>query len=124
MMDLSLDQQAALEAILEWRESEPFGDNQYITLGGYAGTGKTTLIARLGEAWEDVATVAVCGKAAHVLRSKGVPAQTAHSLIYVPAPCPGGGVRFHRRRSLPGVQTIIVDEASMVDHVLFSDLTA
>jgi exodeoxyribonuclease-5 len=123
--ELSADQRTALDSILEWRERAPHGDKQYLTLGGYAGTGKTTLIARLNQLWEDVATVAFCGKAAHVLRSKGVvDAQTAHSLLYVPAPCLGGGVRFRKRRSLPGMQTIIVDEASMIDHVLFADLTS
>jgi exodeoxyribonuclease-5 len=122
-VEFSKDQQAALDEILDWRARDPRGDNQYLTLGGYAGTGKTTLIAYLASTWPGVATVAVCGKAAHVLRLKGVPnAQTAHSLLYVPMPSIGGGVRYRKRSYLPGVETIIVDEASMIDHVLFRDL--
>ena len=42
-MELSADQQKALSALLKW-----FGDpkrEQFITLGGYAGTGKTSLIS-------------------------------------------------------------------------------
>lgn len=121
-VELSTDQHAALDAILEWRDRNPRGDNQYLTLGGYAGTGKTTLISYLTNTWPGVATVAVCGKAAHVLRSKGVYAQTVHSLLYVVVPSVGGGVRYRRRPDLPGVETIIVDEASMIDHLLYTDL--
>jgi exodeoxyribonuclease-5 len=122
-VEFSPDQQAALDAILEWRRGRPRGNDQYLTLGGYAGTGKTTLIAYLAQEWPDTAVVAFCGKAAHVLRQKGVNAQTAHSLLYVPRER-GIGVRFVKRRWLPDVQTIIVDEASMIDHVLFADLVS
>jgi exodeoxyribonuclease-5 len=94
--DPSPDQQAALNAILEWRDTNPRGDKQYLTLGGYAGTGKSTLVAHLAKTWVDVAVVALCGKAAHVLRTKGVPAQTIHSLIYAPIKI-GGRVRYQRR---------------------------
>jgi exodeoxyribonuclease-5 len=121
-VEFTADQEDAIDAILEWRAGNPHGDNQYLTLGGYAGTGKTTLIAYLADHWEGVATVAVCGKAAHVLRLKGVNARTAHSLLYVPMPSIARGVRYRKRSDLPGVKTIIVDEASMIDHVFFRDL--
>lgn len=119
----SPDQQAALDVILEWRANNPRGDNQYLTFGGYAGTGKTTLISYLCGEWQGTATAAVCGKAAQVLRSKGVDASTVHSLIYMPIRT-NGHVRFVRKNWLPGVRTIIVDEASMIDHLLFQDLLA
>ena len=83
-LELSPDQQAALDAILKWRAGNPSGDDQFLTLGGYAGTGKTTLISCLAGEWPNVAVAAFSGKAAHVLRSKGVEATTIHSLIYVP----------------------------------------
>jgi exodeoxyribonuclease-5 len=117
--DFSPDQEAALWTIREWRDRPRA--RQYLTLGGFAGTGKTTLIAHLCDEWHDVAVCALAGKAAHVLRSKGAAATTIHSLIYFPYRA-GGRVRFHRRRFLEGVEVIIVDEASMVDHVLLQDL--
>jgi exodeoxyribonuclease-5 len=121
-LDFSTDQQAALDAILDWRARGPRGDDQVLTLGGFAGTGKTTVIAYLAETWQGVAVAAFCGKAAHVLRSKGVDATTIHSLIYVPVKAAGGATRFRKRRSLDGVWTLIIDEASMIDHVLHADL--
>jgi exodeoxyribonuclease-5 len=119
-IDLSTDQEAALDAVLRWRD-QARGEDQYFTLGGYAGTGKTTLVSHLVNLWPGVACVALCGKAAHVLRTKGAPAQTVHSLIYVPYKTPRG-VLFRKRKYLEGVWTIVVDEASMIDHLLFRDL--
>jgi exodeoxyribonuclease-5 len=53
-----------------------------------------------------------------------VPATTIQGLIYAPLKAANGAVRFRRRRSLAGIQTIIIDEASMVDHLLLADLLA
>lgn len=119
-VELSEEQQGVLDAIMKWRQ-DPHR-KQYLTLGGYAGTGKTTLISYLSEIWPDVAIVAVCGKAVHVLRSKGAESQTIHSLIYVPRKNGTGRVRFRKRQRLEGIQTIVVDEASMIDHVLYADI--
>lgn len=121
-IDCCNDQEMALEAIRKWRDRCTRYDEQYLTLGGYAGTGKTTLIAQLAEEWEGVAVMAYCGKAANVLRAKGVMANTIHSQIYVPRKSNGGTIRFQKRRSLDGVETIIVDEASMIDHITFIDI--
>jgi exodeoxyribonuclease-5 len=121
-LELSTDQQAVVDEIQQWRDCGPCGDDQYLTLGGYAGTGKTTVIAHLAEVWPGVRVAAFCGKAAHVLRAKGVPATTIHALIYAPIKTAAGAVRFRPRRSLPGVETVIIDEASMVDHLLLGDL--
>ena len=42
-MEFSNDQKTALKKLLKWNaQGCPY---QYITLGGYAGTGKTTLVA-------------------------------------------------------------------------------
>lgn len=57
------------------------------TLFGVAGTGKSTVAARVAERLGGNGKVAFCaptGKAALVLRNKGVPASTVHSLIYIP----------------------------------------
>jgi exodeoxyribonuclease V len=118
----SEDQQEVLDAVLAWRARGPRGADLALTLGGYAGTGKSTLVAFLAGEWAGVAVAALCGKAAHVLRSKGVDAQTVHSLIYVPEQGARGPVRFRRRSALPGVGTLIIDEASMIGSELLADL--
>lgn len=59
------------------------GNARVETVGGYAGTGKTTLIGYLNIAL-GYAVCAYTGKAAHVLRQKGCAAQTIHSTIYQP----------------------------------------
>src|SRR5690242_4768823 len=91
---LSQDQAAALRQIGAWyrQKSTPF-----LTLGGYAGTGKTTLIAYLRQALKDHdpdASVGFCaytGKATRVLQERlreqrvmvrGDSVSTIHSLIY------------------------------------------
>jgi len=135
-MELSPDQQAALDAVKGWLLTK----KPTLTLGGHAGTGKTTVVSKLltelGE--RDVSVCAFTGKAASVLRSKGVPASTMHSLIYQPEnwcdTCEqiaaivkheGEKVCFECRR--PSVRTrfmrvpfidipfVIVDEASMLN---------
>src|SRR5690606_26875707 len=76
---LSDDQARAFAQILAWLESP----KRTLSLGGYAGTGKTTLIKEIVRHLQGrVRVCAPTGKAAHVLRCKGVPAQTLHSLIY------------------------------------------
>lgn len=80
-MNWSPKQQQAIEAVTAWLSS----DQQIFRLFGYAGTGKTTLAKHLAElAGGDVRFAAYTGKAAHVLQTKGCPAQTIHSLIYIP----------------------------------------
>lgn len=121
-MTFSDDQETAVERILDWRERAARFESSQMTLGGYAGTGKTSIVSYLVGQWSCVATCAYCGKAAHVLRSKGVDATTIHSLIYVPFENEEGKIRFTKRRYLDGVSTILVDEASMVDHIVYADL--
>ncbi|MBK8246330.1 MAG: AAA family ATPase [Gemmatimonadetes bacterium] len=79
--DATNGQYAARSEIFNWyREG---GDDPFF-LGGYAGSGKTTLIKHLiGEARGHIAVLAPTNKAAKVLRGKGVPqAQTIHSFLY------------------------------------------
>jgi len=81
-MEWSPDQEKALAAVGEWYRS---GSEQVFRLFGYAGTGKTTLARHLAEnTGGRVAFAAYTGKAASVLVSKGCPATTIHSLIYIP----------------------------------------
>src|SRR4051812_9165556 len=105
-LELSADQETALDVILDWHDR---GYLPYLTMGGYAGTGKSTLVAHLADRLPGVVTAALCGKAAHVLRCQGADAHTIHSLIYVPLKGPDGRTRFRRRPALDA-EMIIVDE--------------
>jgi exodeoxyribonuclease V len=93
------------------------------TLGGFAGTGKTTVIRELVERLSGFAVCAYTGKAADVLRRKGIPASTIHSLIYLPTKGNNGTVIFEL---IPGqlftARGVIVDEASMVSKRIYDDL--
>ena len=124
--EFSPDQKLCLDRISAWFNNRQRA-GQYLTLGGYAGTGKSTIIRHLAEIWPNAAVAALCGKAANVLRCKGVQrAQTIHSLIYEPIP-DSRPVRFRRRVGLVMAsgyicRQIIIDEASMVNEGMLADL--
>lgn len=133
---LSPDQALALKQIGMWYRSQ---SAPFITLGGYAGTGKTTLIAHLRQKLrelDDELLVAFCaftGKAARVLDTrlkdqkvprKGDSVSTIHSLIYTAELDGRGSVVNWRKKSKDELEynLIIVDEASMVDQTIWADL--
>ncbi len=130
---LSQDQAVALKQIGVWYRGRTA---PYLTLGGYAGTGKTTLIAYLRQALaqlDEDATVGFCaytGKATRVLQEKlqerramrrGDSVSTIHSLIYTTEDSAGGTPNWIRKDALER-SLIIVDEASMVDEAIWQDL--
>jgi exodeoxyribonuclease-5 len=82
-MDLTAKQEAAVRAASEWVTGGAPGN--VFRLFGYAGTGKTTVARhiKVGEG-KTILYGAYTGKAASVLTSKGCPARTLHSLIYIP----------------------------------------
>jgi ATP-dependent exoDNAse (exonuclease V) alpha subunit len=90
------------------------------TLGGYAGTGKTTLIKYLTKFFPSYGVCAYTGKAANVLRKKGITASTIHSRIY--KPFFDNGVVYWDLTPDPGCDGFIVDEASMVSEEIHTDL--
>lgn len=92
-----------------------------ITLGGYAGTGKTTLIKYLTKFYPEYAVCAYTGKAGNVLRKKGIHgATTIHSRIY--KPFFENGVVYFDLNPDPGCKGFIVDEASMVSDEIYGDI--
>lgn len=92
------------------------------TLAGYAGTGKTSVIWYLKEKLDKFAVCAFTGKAANVLRKKGLAtAQTIHSLIYEPYKDENGDVTWMMKDNI-GYEGLIVDEASMISQELYQDL--
>jgi exodeoxyribonuclease-5 len=131
---LSPDQITALRQIGQWYRSK---SSPFLTLGGYAGTGKTTLIAYVRQALRDNdpdVTVAFCsftGKAVRVLERtlraqhvsrKGDSVSTIHGLAYTTETDASGAVTNWRKKPKLDAQLIIVDEASMVTAELWEDL--
>ena len=88
-------QAAAIREIKDWFENRT-AEQQVFRMFGYAGSGKSTVLRfaldelglsphqgeRDGGCVPGVVTATFTGKAAYVLRSKGTPARTIHSLIY------------------------------------------
>ena len=132
--DLDGDQLAAYRGIHEWwkTQQECGGTSEPLIIGGYAGTGKSTLLSIALPALMNqdggIPYVKYCsytGKAANVLRQKGLEAQTLHSLIYDPIPDPDDPdkVIFELKpASEIDAELIVVDEASMVPDDLRRDL--
>lgn len=118
---LSEDQQLAFDRIKDWLE-EP-SEKLQLSLGGYAGTGKTTLLKKLLDGRHRVAVMAFTGKAVSVLRKKGLyNAQTIHSSIYYVIVIKKK-LFFTLRSEIDGYPNfIVVDEASMISTLLFKDL--
>lgn len=133
MVNLNPDQKNAHDDIVEFFRSK---GGMLRTLGGYAGTGKTSIIAHIANSLRDkrIAFCAPSGKAALMMKSKlkGVLKEkdfcgTIHKLIYFLV-----GIKSHKElppelifekheKELP-YDLIILDEASMVRGDVYHDL--
>lgn len=121
-------QEKALKDIVAWyAEWKKNKRKQEFYLAGYAGTGKSTIaehaLKKIGV--ENVRTGTYTGKAASVLRKKGVPgAQTIHSLIYKPVEDKDGKLKFIKSpvSDAASADLILLDECSMVDEQIAADL--
>lgn len=136
-MELSEDQKYALKALQDWYGARQKSRN-YITLGGYAGTGKSTLMAMLREELHrsnknlSVAFCSFTGKATRVLKQKLAQhkaiykndrVSTIHSLIYSPIiDDKKKEIIGWKRQEEISADLIITDEASMVDESIWQDL--
>ncbi len=116
-MKLSDHQKQALHKIVVGLRDKELKEQ---TLGGYAGTGKTTLIKYLTQFYPNFGVCAYTGKAANVLRKKGMSASTIHSRIYEPE-FYNGQIHFNLTIN-PGCEGFIVDESSMVSREIYDDL--
>lgn len=112
-MKLSEEQKNIIKKIIKFEKSVQL-------LGGFAGSGKSTVIRNLIEILPNFAVCAYTGKAANVLRIKGIHATTIHSLIYN-AYRHENKVYFRLANSIP-YEGIIVDEASMVSEDIYKDM--
>lgn len=118
-MDLTDHQKWALYQLVKGVRDKKLPEQ---SLGGYAGTGKTFLIKYLVKFFPSFAVAAYTGKAANVLRKKGIAASTIHSRIYKPS-FDDDGVFFDLNPD-PGCDGFIIDEASMVSQDIYDDLKA
>ncbi len=131
---ITSEQKNALLAIFGWL-SKPI--EPVFRLGGYAGTGKSTLIAvvriilhKKKPEWK-VAFASFTGKATQVLRSK-LAAQhalhsedsisTLHSLLYAAITDKDGQIISWKRKSELDFNLLIIDEASMVTEEIWRDI--
>ena len=136
MLTLSQDQKMALDRMLDWYKNKT-SKKEFITLGGFAGTGKTTLIAtlriRLKEIKKDlrVGYASYTGKATRVLKGKLTQQKvieekdtvsTIHSLIYSPIVNDKEEIVGWQRKEKIDKDLIIIDEASMVDRSIWHHL--
>ncbi len=136
MQQLSRDQEMCLKHLLEWFKKDARA-MQYVTLGGYAGTGKTTLIAilrkELHKIHKDlkVGFASYTGKAARVLQTKLREEKailkkdsvgTIHSLIYTPIINDREEIIGWKTKDTIDCDLIIIDEASMVDSQIWEHL--
>lgn len=120
---LSPDQQEAVRLVHEWVHHSR---HRTFVLAGLAGTGKTTVVSRLLEEIDRPVIVGTpTGKAAEVLRSKGVMADTIHRLAYTFRGRGDDGDLMFDYQGLSGGEdgaVLVVDEASMVDRRVHDDL--
>lgn len=137
-IELSADQRRAHDAVVDWRRKS---QSSLLTMGGPAGSGKTTTIAAIVESLRKrdkelaVAFACLTGKASLVLRSKLEAARvmrgtqdycgTIHGLIYKPRI--EGGITVGWEKVPKGeldYGLIVLDEASMPDKPTFDDLAS
>ena len=121
-MELTKKQEEGLRIALQRYNDH----SKYVTISGYAGSGKSTLVRFIIEAMdieeERVAYATFTGKAAEVLRKKGnLNAMTLHRLLYESIPRKDGG--FFRKPKLHlDYDVVVVDECSMVPKTMIDML--
>ena len=125
MIELTEEQKFVAAEILKFK-------TPIVKVGGLGGCGKSTIVGEIRKELKNFAFAAFTGKAANVLRQKGIlEAQTIHSLIYKPRLDKSGNLILDKFGSpifdsIPfhefNYDGIIIDEASMVNKELFKDI--
>jgi len=128
---LSDEQAPVFEKIVDWCEEASHAD--VLTLGGYAGTGKTTLLCALAHHFEDwrIAFCSLTGKAVSVLKQKFIQQNvlsvkheisTIHSLLYTPQLDGLKRIIGWNLREELDFDLIVIDEGSMVNEKILNDI--
>lgn len=126
-MQLTDEQKNVVRGILKELDS-----SQVITMGGLAGTGKSTISKTLLQALAAknmrFCAAAYTGKATNVLRKKGIAANTIHSCIYTPTidltTEETIWIKKTRREIKEQMDGFLIDEASMVSKEIHDDLVS
>jgi len=136
MKKLTEDQKQVVHDVLDWFKKDK-NFMQYVTIGGYAGTGKTTLIAVLRSQLFKlnnkirIGFTAYTGKAARVLKNTlrdqnaiypKDTVSTIHALIFSPVLDERENIIGWKRKEKIDCNLIIIDEASMVDSAIWNYL--
>lgn len=140
---LSKDQEVAYQTIAKWLADggkvHPKQKNPLLlTLGGFAGTGKTSLVSTIAKEFGSAIKFAFCalsGRAASILGGKlqdqgirfgddGHYCGTIHRLIYRPIENDEGEIVFWARKETLDYDIIVLDEASMVSEDIFRDMSS
>lgn len=121
------DQKNAISMATNWYKSCEFINKPYFIITGYAGSGKSTVLSQIlynmKIPFYKIAFVTYTGKAAVVLRNKGLPAITIHKFIYNVSITKSGKPIFHRKNHISGnVELICIDEIGMVPQQMLEDL--
>lgn len=142
-MQLDQDQQKIVDELIKWTENATKAEwidiaNLSITIGGYAGTGKTTILGHFRKMLKEkhprihVAFCAYTGKAAQVLKNKlydsdaifaSDSTSTIHGLIYTPIEDEKDRIIGWERKDEIDADLIIIDEASMVNEAIWKDIS-
>lgn len=127
-IELSTLQRQAYDAIMDSILNK---QQTGFVLSGVAGSGKTALIHKISDDFDErklpVYCLTLTGRAASVLRARGVVnAQTIHSFLYEPIINKDNVLIGWRKKDYQVLQSmaslIFVDEASMVSEDIFEDL--
>lgn len=127
------EQSKAIKAVLNWYQNDT-RSQQIFRLFGFGGTGKSSVLNEIsyviqnGEGVKagNIMFATYTGKAAAVMRSKGMPASTIHSLIYKPEVdyLTGQiiGFTINDESDLHNASLLVCDEVSMVNEEMGQDL--
>src|SRR5215469_18132242 len=125
---LTDDQTSAISAAVNWYKNRR-KLQQVFQINGLAGTGKTSIIPYIIDDLglnpeRDVVFGTYTGKAALVLRKKGILCRTIHSLIYKLVKTDMGRPEWELNEcsDVQSAKLIVLDEVSMVDAELAADL--
>lgn len=116
-IELTEEQRNAADMAIDFLK---FNNGKLFRIGGYAGTGKTTIAkAIVAEVKAEPMVCAFTGKAAHVLRNKGLrTAGTIHRTIYKYNEFTGEFEKVRR----PDGDYFLIDEGSMISSDLWDDV--
>ena len=117
-MNLTPEQRNAITKAVD-----AIGEGSLFRIGGYAGTGKTTIAKYIVASIPGAMVCAFTGKAANRLAEKGLPmARTIHSTIYDYDP---HRRKFHLKdKSDISGRYFLIDEGSMVSRQLWEDVNS